>query len=94
MTGRSKKRLTNGWNCPTVENVATTKDHQGDNEMTEDELYDHECKRGETWDEYDARGLYLCRVCDKCAKAKLAGYRQDVLTNSNYWHDEPIEEDY
>lgn len=53
--------------------------------------YDHVCKN--PWDEYDARGIYLCRVCVECVDSKLSGYRQDVLTNSNYWHDEPIDED-
>lgn len=46
-----------------------------------------------TWAEYDARGIYLCKVCDKCRDVKLAGYRSDVLTDPNYWHDEPIEPD-
>jgi len=41
----------------------------------------------------DARGIPLCRTCDDCHERKMAGYRQDVLTDSNYWHDEPIEED-
>lgn len=48
----------------------------------------------EYWGEYDARGIYLCRVCDKCRDAKLSKYRPDVLTDSNYWADEPIDYDY
>lgn len=47
----------------------------------------------ESWWEHDARGIPLARVCDKCRKAKLAKYRPDVLTDSNYWADEPIESD-
>jgi hypothetical protein len=48
-----------------------------------------------SWWEYDARGIELCRVCDKCKAAKLAGYRHEVLTDSQYEADEPIEpEDY
>lgn len=48
-----------------------------------------------SWWEYDARGIELCKVCDLCVKAKLAAYRPDVLTDSNYEADEPIEpEDY
>jgi len=48
-----------------------------------------------SWWEYDARGIPLCRVCDNCKAAKLAAYRPDVLTDSNYEADEPIEpEDY
>jgi len=46
-----------------------------------------------TWEEYDARGIYLCRVCDKCYKARLSTFRKDVLTNPSYQADEPIEGD-
>ena len=45
-----------------------------------------------SWWEYDARGSELCRVCDKCEEVKLSAYRRDVLTDSNYWADESIEE--
>ena len=54
------------------------------------------CPCGESpdsWWEHDARGIPLARVCGKCKATKLAGYRQDVLTDPNYWADEPIEED-
>lgn len=44
---------------------------------------------------YDARGIYLCATCDVCHDKKMAGYRPDVLSDPNYWSDEPIEpEDY
>jgi hypothetical protein len=46
-----------------------------------------------SWWEYDARGIPLCRVCDKCKKERLSHYRSDVLTDPNYWADEPIEEE-
>ena len=45
-----------------------------------------------TWSEYDARGIYLCLVCDECVDVKLKEYRSDVLTDSNYWANEPVEE--
>lgn len=45
----------------------------------------------DSWFEYDARGIELCRVCDKCKDTKLANYRQDVLRNPNYEADEGIE---
>ena len=45
------------------------------------------------WWEHDARGIPLCFVCDKCKDRKLSVYRPDVLTDINYWTDEPIEED-
>ena len=47
---------------------------------------------GVSWWKYDARGIPLCRVCDKCRKAKLAEYQPNVLTDPNYWTDEAIEE--
>lgn len=49
--------------------------------------------KDESWWEYDARGIPLARVCDKCREAKLGTYRPDVLTDPDYWADEPIEED-
>lgn len=45
------------------------------------------------WWEYDARGIPLCKVCSDCVDEKLAKYRPDVLTNSTYWADEPINEE-
>lgn len=42
--------------------------------------------------EYDARGIFLTFVCEDCRTRKLAGYRPDVLTDSNYWADESIDE--
>lgn len=46
-----------------------------------------------SWWEFDARGIELCRVCERCRDLQLAKYRRDVLTDFNYWHDEPIDED-
>lgn len=43
---------------------------------------------------YDARGIFLCRTCVDCHDKKMKGYRKEVLTDSNYEADEPIEEDY
>jgi hypothetical protein len=43
--------------------------------------------------EYDARGIPLGRVCDTHRDQFLSRYRSDVLTDPNYWHDEPIEEE-
>lgn len=42
---------------------------------------------------YDARGIALCKACVTCAPDKLAGFRPGVLTDPDYWHDEPIEEE-
>ena len=46
-----------------------------------------------SWWEYEARGIALARVCEKCKKQKLSRYQRDVLTDPNYWTDEPIEAD-
>jgi len=42
---------------------------------------------------YDARGIPLCKCCDKCVEEKLSRYRAEVLTNANYKCDEPIDEE-
>jgi hypothetical protein len=47
----------------------------------------------ESWPEHDARGIYLCRVCDKCRVEKLSHFRPEVLSDPDYEADEPIEED-
>lgn len=52
------------------------------------------CGSGEYPEEVcDARGIFVAYVCDKCRKERLSGYRPDIFTDSNYWHDEPIDED-
>jgi hypothetical protein len=43
--------------------------------------------------QYDARGIFLCYTCSKCEAIALSRYRPDVLNNSNYEADEPIDED-
>lgn len=46
----------------------------------------------DSWVEYDARGIYLCRVCDKCKERKLSKYRPCILTGYDQSDvDEPIE---
>lgn len=47
----------------------------------------------DSWWENDARGIPLARVCIECKREKLSKYRPEVLTNSQYDADEPIEED-
>jgi hypothetical protein len=42
---------------------------------------------------YDARGIFLTFTCDKCHDDKMKQFRDDVLTDRNYWHDEPIDEE-
>jgi hypothetical protein len=50
------------------------------------------CGSGQdSWWRHDARGIPLCRVCEECEQEKIAKYRRDVLTDTNYWADEQIE---
>jgi hypothetical protein len=46
-----------------------------------------------SWRESDSRGIPLARVCPKCRAEKLAKFRPEVLTDSQYETDEPIEGD-
>lgn len=46
-----------------------------------------------SWWENDARGIPLARVCNGCIIEKLKKFRAEVLRDSNYWADEPIEGD-
>ena len=53
-----------------------------------------DCGSGkEKFPQADARAIFLCYTCDDCHKTKMKRYRPDVLTDSNYWHDEPIDEE-
>ena len=53
------------------------------------------CKCGSnlpSWREYDAQGIYLCRVCDACRDKQLARFRPEILTGYDQSDvDEPIE---
>lgn len=58
-------------------------------------MRDRPCPCGSGLNSYwhnDARGIPLCRACPSCEEAKLKRYRPEVLTNSNYAADEPIED--
>lgn len=46
-----------------------------------------------SWWENDARGIPLARVCVDCKQEQLSKFRPEVLTDSQYEADEPIEED-
>jgi len=48
---------------------------------------------GDSWWEYDAQGIPLARVCDKCVDAVLSKYRPEILSGySQSDVDESIEE--
>ena len=54
-------------------------------------------QKHETWWEYDAQGIPLARVCERCVARVLAKYRPEILTGYTQADvDEPIEaeEDY
>jgi hypothetical protein len=56
----------------------------------------HKCNCGSGLDskwKLDARGIPLAKVCPKCEKDKLKGFRRDVLLDPNYKTNEPIEPD-
>jgi len=60
--------------------------------LTQEQLNDHKCFRSQSWCEYDAQGIYLCRVCDICKELKLSRYRPEILTGYTQADvDEPIE---
>lgn len=43
---------------------------------------------------YDARGIFLTYLCDRCELEKLAGFRPEVLVDADYEADEPIDPDH
>ncbi len=46
-------------------------------------------------DIYDARNIYVARVCEDCKEQKLRGYRPEIFTDSQYdTFDEQVEADY
>jgi hypothetical protein len=51
--------------------------------------------RGQTgiWELRDARGISCGYVCDRCVEWKMGGYRPEIFSDSQYYADEPIEED-
>lgn len=61
----------------------------------DDEQDQHNHVNGDgSWPEFDAQGIYLCRVCDGCEKEKLSQFRPEILSGySQADVDEPIEEE-
>lgn len=43
--------------------------------------------------QFDARGIFLTSTCARCHARRMQEFREDVLTDANYWADEPIESD-
>lgn len=63
-----------------------------------EEGYIRNCNCGSgkpSWWEVDARNIPLDRVCEDCIEKKLAKYRPEVLTDSQYdTYGEQVDEDY
>jgi len=59
------------------------------------EVFLCDCGSGEVpWREYDAQGIYLCKVCNECIDDRLGRYRPEILTGYTQADvDEPIEPD-
>lgn len=59
------------------------------------DLERHQCVRSESWELFDGRGIYCCRVCPKCVDEKTARYRLEIMDPSQPYTqadvDEPIE---
>jgi len=43
------------------------------------------------FDLFDARGIYVTKVCDRCEDEKKSHYRPEIFTDGNYKVDEDIE---
>jgi hypothetical protein len=57
-------------------------------------LGENMCDSGKYHEEvYDARGIYVGRVCEDCRERTLKVYRKDIFTDSNYEVDELLDED-
>jgi hypothetical protein len=55
----------------------------------------HTCIKEESWWEYDAQGIELCKVCEECKEEKLARYRPCILEGYDQADvDEPIEPEW
>jgi len=96
------------WNCGDNATVSTngrgnlicSACHQIDRDIEsyqqdKEELNRCQCGSGKqaSW-EYDARGIELCKACPKCRRAKLSGYRPEILSGYDESDvDEPIESD-
>lgn len=49
--------------------------------------------RSISWPLYDARGIYVSRVCDACIDKVKSQYRPEIFDDSSYETDEPIDAD-
>jgi hypothetical protein len=42
---------------------------------------------------FDARGIFMTYICEQCMMEKLSHFRPEIITDPNYSHDEPIDEE-
>jgi hypothetical protein len=47
----------------------------------------------ECWELYDARGISCGYVCERCIDWKKSQYRDEIFRDSQYYCDEPIEDE-
>jgi hypothetical protein len=43
--------------------------------------------------QYDARGIFLTFTCEDCHHRRITEFRPDVLTDPDYWTEEPVDDD-
>jgi len=57
---------------------------------------DCKCGSGKTsYELFDARGIYVARVCEHCEEKTKDKYRPEIFYDEDYFCDEPIDpEDY
>ena len=72
---------------PEDEMASVTKSNAAVESVCTGEAYEI-CPEG--WPRYDYRGIYLCRACERCEKAKLAGFRR-VIVEGPYDQNDVIE---
>lgn len=79
--------------------MLTYKEEQeySDRETRREKIRDTTCICGsgrvDTFNLFDARGIYISKVCTECVEQVKRKYRPDIFTDSNYWTDEPIDEE-
>lgn len=94
------------WNCGKVATVTASdrgnliceECHQIDRDIEsyqqeQAKLAECSCGSGkESYWEYDAQGIELCKACSKCRAKKLSGYRPEILSGYDQSDvNEPIE---
>lgn len=56
--------------------------------------FPHRRSDGVSWLAYDAKGIPIGYVCNKCEEAKQSKFNPEIFTDGSYYADEPIDYDY